>query len=455
MKTIFITLASGQEITNFLTGDFYRLAKAYKDVRLVFFLPGDQIKKYKSQFAHERCLIESIPPVDLEWKPKKIFRIACFGCIPTRTIWSRNLFSYYNGGSLFGLVGKQILWCLGHLKAWRHLMRLAEYHIFREDRLWKAYFDTYKPEVGFGTGMIAEEDITMVKYAKRHGIPTVGMMRGWDNFTSKGFLRVHPDILLVQNQSMIKEARDLNSFPKNRIRVVGFPRWDHYLDHEWHMSKEEFAAKFNLDPHKRWIVYFGGGLLLGLFNLPETGDHVSMLNRAIQRGEIANACTIIRPHPSYTQYLSREARKSPVLAFGKGWDFVFDELKLLLNLVRLSDVTLNLGSTMALEAAIFDKPSILISFTGFVNDAQLPWHRRPSVALDDTVHYQIVEKTGGVWRVYNERELVQAVKTYLEKPELHRDGRKRIVEELVGPLDGKAGQRAFEIVIDQLKKIEN
>ena len=331
-------------------------------------------------------------------------------------------------------------------------MRLVEYYIFREDKLWGAYFDKYKSDVAFGAGMIAEVGTTMVKYARRCDIPTVGMMRSWDNFTSKGFLRVHPDILLVQNQSMVKEAMVLNSFPKNRIRVVGFPRWDHYLDPAWHMTKVEFADKFNLDPRKRWIVYFGGGLLLGLFNLPETGDHVSMLNRAIQRGEIVNACTVIRPHPSYTQYLSEEAKKSPVLAFGKGWDFMFDELKLLLNLVRLSDVTLNLGSTMALEAAIFDKPSVLVSFTGFVDDAKLPWHRRPSVALDNTLHYKIVEKTGGVWRVYNEKELVHAVKTYLENPELHREGRKRIVEELVGPLDGQCGRRALENLLILIKR---
>src|SRR3989344_2593101 len=301
VKTIFVTLSSGQELTNFLTGDFYRLAKAREDLRLVFFIPAGEVARYKSRFSHERCLIEPVPPIDLEWKPKKIFRIACFGCIPTRTIWSRNWFSYYNGGSFPGFIGKQILWYLGHLKAWRHLMRLVEYYIFCEGKLWGAYFDKYKPDVAFGAGMIAEEDITMVKYARRCDIPTVGMMRSWDNFTSKGFLRVHPDILLVQNQSMVKEAMVLNSFPKNRIRVVGFPRWDHYLDPAWHMTKVEFADKFNLDPRKRWIVYFGGGLLLGLFNLPETGDHISMLNRAIHRGEIVNACTIIRPHPSYTQ----------------------------------------------------------------------------------------------------------------------------------------------------------
>src|SRR3989344_7779782 len=107
MKTIFVTLSSGQELTNFLTGDFYRLAKAQQDIRVVFFLPPSQISQYKDAFSHEHCFIEPMPVINLERPIKKFFRIVCFGCIPTRTIWSRNLFSYYNGGSLFGLVGKQ------------------------------------------------------------------------------------------------------------------------------------------------------------------------------------------------------------------------------------------------------------------------------------------------------------------------------------------------------------
>ncbi len=452
MNTIFVILAKGQEVRNFLYGDLSRLAKDRPDVRLIVFLPKEKADKYRSQFEHERCLLIAMPAINLDWRLKKLFRIACFGCIPTSTIWSRIWFSYLNGGSVFNLAGKLFFWMLGHFRAWRAIMRWAEYHLFRDDRIWNEYFERYAPDVVFGGGLLNEEDFLAIKYAKRRGIPTAGITCSWDNFTSKGFLRVHPDILFLQNESMVKEAIALNSFPRARIRVVGFPQWDHYFDPSWHMTKEEFGKKFGIDPTKRWVTYFGGGLLKGLFGLPENGDHVVMLNRAIERGEIQNACTIIRAHPGHIADLSEEAKKSPLLNFGKGWEFNADDMRLLLNLVRLSDVTLNFGSTMALEAALFDKPIVLMTFTGFAGDSSAPWHKRPDTAFRYTLHYKEVIATGGLWRVENEQELVHAVKSYLDNPLLHHEGRKKIVSEFVGPHDGNAGKRIFDILLSLAEK---
>ncbi len=445
MRTIFVICAAGQEIRNFLYSDFYKLAKAREDLRFVVFVPSERIDKYREKFQHDRCIIEPIVGIDLSWRAKEIFRIACFGCVPTITIKSRNWFSYLNGGSLGNFLAKQLFWVLGHFRIWRAFMRALD------DAVWAPYFEKYKPNVVFGAGLLNEEDFTAVKHAKRRGIPTVGMTRSWDNFTSKGFLRVHPDILIVQNKSMVAEAVRLNSFPRERIRVAGFPQWDHYRDSTWHMTKEEFAKKFGLDAAKRWIVWFGGGLMTGLFGLPDKGDHIVMLADAAKRGEIKNAQILARVHPGHEDSMRPEARAvAPVLNFGKGWDFTDEDIKFLLNLVRLSDVTLNLGSTMALEATIFDKPVVLIGFNGFDTDDKIPWSRRLSAALDNTLHYREVEATGGVWRVRDEKELVHAVKTYLETPSLHHEGREKIVEQLVGPVDGKASARIFETVISLL-----
>lgn len=449
MKTVFITLAAGQEIRNIFYGNFYTLARENLDVRLIAFLPEDKIEKYKKEFEHERCIVEPIVGVNLSWRIKQLFRIVCYGCVPTKTISSRIWFSYLWGGSFLNFLMKYFFWILGHSKAWRASMRAIEYYIFRDDLVWKPYFDKYKPDVVFASGLINEEDITMIKYAKRNGVPSVGMTRSWDNFTSKAFLRVHPDVLLVQNQSMVSEAGRLNSFVKEHICVVGFPQWDHYYDPSWRMTKEEFGKMFDIDHTKKWIVYYGGGLVAGLFGLPETGEHVVMLQRATRRGEIKDATVVVRPHPGplHRDALHQEARKCPVLLFGKGWDFKEKDMKLLMNLVRLSDVVTHMGSTIALEAAIFDRPTILIGFNGFDKDENLPWHHRLSTALDNTLHYRDIERTGGNWRVRNEKELIEAVNVYLLKPETHKDGRSRIVKEFVGPTDGKAGERIFKTIL--------
>jgi len=44
------------------------------------------------------------------------------------------------------------------------------------------------------------------------------------------------------------------------------------------------------------------------------------------------------------------------------------------------------------------------------------------------------------------------VKSYLDNPLLHQEGRKKIVSEFVGPHDGNAGKRIFDILLSLAEK---
>jgi hypothetical protein len=48
-------------------------------------------------------------------------------------------------------------------------------------------------------------------------------------------------------------------------------------------------------------------------------------------------------------------------------------------------------------------------------------------------------------------EVITAVRTYLRHPELHRDQRKWIVKHVCGMVDGLAGRRMAEAIIDFVK----
>lgn len=448
-KTFFITCSDGQAIRNWLFGDFYKFAKNDPNISLVAFVPPDRLEDSKI-FEHERCRVETVN-LDLEWKPKKIFRIACFGCVPTSTIWSRNNFSYLHGGSVFNLVVKQFFWALGHFRVWRAFMRWVEFKVFRDDKVWEPFFDKFKPDAVFAAGILNDEDFTLLKQAKRRGIPSMGMMKSWDNFTSKGFLRVYPDLLLVQNPTMVEEAVRFNNFPRERIRVTGFPQWDHYLDPAWEIPREEFAQKFGIDASKKWITYFAGGLMTGLFGIPDKGDYVLMMKKAIEEGKLGDSTVLIRAHPGHQDLMVPETRVFPNLDFAKGWTFGEKDIRMLANLVRHSDVTINLGSTMSLEAAIFGKPTVLVAFNK-ESGSKPPAHMRLATALDSSLHFVRVLQTGGNWRVNSEEELIKAVRAYLDNPSLHQEGRKRIVRELVGPVDGRAGRRCFDLLCEVADK---
>jgi UDP-N-acetylglucosamine 2-epimerase len=144
----------------------------------------------------------------------------------------------------------------------------------------------------------------------------------------------------------------------------------------------------------------------------------------------------------------KERKDVHILHFGKGFAFSGEDIKLLINMLRWSEVVIVFGSTMSLEAVIFDKPVILVAFDGY---REQPYQKNLSVALDNTTHYVKLQKTGGMRRVSNEKELIEAIKEYLNKPALHREGRQRMREEFIEPLDGKAGARILAVLKSLVK----
>lgn len=455
MKTIFITAQLGQEIRDFLVGEFRRLAIKQGNIRLVYFVLPDKLEKCREAFSHERCIIEPFPTFNFS-RAKIFFRVLSWAMIPTETAYIRHHYVYLRGGSYLSFIIKRIVWLLGHTKFGRGLARWSEFHLFYDDYPWKDYFDTYKPDVVFAPGGFRDADFTMLKYAKRKHIPTVGMMRSWDNMSSKGFLRVHPDLFLAQNATMPEEAVYWNDFPRAKIRITGFPTFDLYRDPSWVMTKEEIAKIIGADPKKRWIIYCDGPLFTGILMCKDTGEHIRMLQRAVDRGEFGDAQIIARLHPANRSGLQyREFKDCIVLNLVKDWGFTEESMKYLYNVMRWGDVSTNFGSTITLDAAIADKPIILMGFNG-AHDAEVPWDQKLSQAFDHTTHINYLLRTGGVWRVANEQELVQVIKTYLKNPALHHEGRARIVDEIAGPVDGGAGRRVLEALlgmIDQSKEL--
>ncbi|MBI2640913.1 MAG: hypothetical protein HYW91_03480 [Candidatus Sungbacteria bacterium] len=444
MKTFFVTLPREIDIRNFILGDFYTLAKNNPDMRLVIFVAPERLAHYRSIFSHERCMLEPFPGLHPEKMPmRQFFSLISYASLPTATIQFRQKMAYLNGGSLGAFLGKKILWRLGHFGVWRVFLRALDFVLIHDDRLWDPYFQKYQPCAVLAPGLTDEKDLSILRYARQKRIPAVGMPRSWDNLTSKLILRVFPDVLLVQNPSMAGEAQSLGDFPARRIRVVGFPQFDHYLDPGWRMSREELAQRFGLDPLRRWVIYFTGGLASSLLGKNDYSDHVEMLMNASERGEFGNAQIVVRVHPSDKNVLKGKAARAPALDFGQDFNFGTEDLKLLSNIVRESAVTVNTGSTMTLEAAIFDRPIVLAAFDGY-DEKKLLWQKKLSVALDHTLHYQDLERTGGMARANDESELVAKVRMYLENPKLHQEGRMRLREQFVGPLDGQAGQKIWE-----------
>lgn len=427
-----------------------------EDVRLICFVPQKKLEYYLKEFANDRVVIE--PVADLEYGQSKIrtfWRSLSYNSVPSETVRIRSNKQFFTKPSLFqffALLWKKPVWLLGHLRIWRELVRWIEYNMFTKDLdIWKSYFESYKPDLVFATNPVHGTNIALMKYARRSGVKLIGMMKTWDNLTSKGLLLVKPDVLIVPNGVVFNDALSLGDMPKARVIDGGCPQYDDYFKPELQLSREEICAELKADPSKPLLLYCMGGIM----NQDDPSDHLTMLDKAIEDGRLPPSTIVLRAHPKYDVRVLHLERFKHVVFYQPGhkvsdmvgeWELNDRDIQILMNSLRHADVEYNTGSTMTLESAIYDKPVILIGFDGYV---ARPYYQSVRHGLDVT-HYRIVQAAGGVWRANTEEELIEATKGYLVNPTLHTEGRKRIVQELVGTVDGGAGERIGRIILDRL-----
>ena len=105
----------------------------------------------------------------------------------------------------------------------------------------------------------------------------------------------------------------------------------------------------------------------------------------------------------------------------------------------------NLASTATIDAAIFDRPTVSLDYD--------PEPGSPNAALVRDVnhvwsHFKPVAESGGVWLARDGADLVDAIRTYLALPELHREGRKWVARHVCEYLDGRSGERMAGAIHD-------
>jgi CDP-glycerol glycerophosphotransferase (TagB/SpsB family) len=126
-------------------------------------------------------------------------------------------------------------------------------------------------------------------------------------------------------------------------------------------------------------------------------------------------------------------------------DFTAENTRQLADTLRYSDVVLNVASTIAIEASIFDTPVINIGFDGQPgsNQALMEWHY-------GSTHFQKVVRSGAVRIAQSHGEMVDLINLYLAEPSTDADGRRRIVADQCEFTDGRSAERVAAAIVDEL-----
>lgn len=118
-----------------------------------------------------------------------------------------------------------------------------------------------------------------------------------------------------------------------------------------------------------------------------------------------------------------------------------------LAMLYYADVVIPIFSTVAIEAAIFDKPTVSIGFDGH---AKRPYYQSIT-RLEGLTHFKHVLETGSVKITRTFDELERLIRDYLSTPGQDEKERRLLAEKMCFKLDGNSSNRVAEFVLYQLK----
>lgn len=455
MKTIFIIIGRGFLVRNFLRSGVLEILKK-SSLRVVILFPltkghKDVPESLRSEFEGENVVIEGISRYSIGGLYGLYARIVRF-CVYSKTTWTYCLVwgkrsSKKERSKIRVYLERILVFPLSRIAFFKTIARFIEEKFFVHN-FFGEYFEKYQPSLVFSTSIISTPDILLMKEARRRGVKAVSMVKSWDN-VAKFFYRVAPDKLLVQNELMRDAADKLQNFDKSKIRVVGFPQFDKYIDKSIILPREEYFSRIGLDPDRKLIFFGSEGVWA-----PYDDSIAEMLSNAVVNDRLVKPCSlIIRPH--FTDFkndrFDRFANTKNVKVddnyhisdfFLDNWDPSNEESRLFINLLFYADLMVTTTSTLTLDAACFDKPIINVAFNILYKDG-----KDISDLFYNKDHYKWVLDTGAVDLVGSESELFDSVNKYLLNPELKRNERKELVKKLCYKIDGKSSQRIVNEIL--------
>lgn len=335
----------------------------------------------------------------------------------------------------------------------KFLFRFIELNIFTEkDMIIQNYFNKYNPDLIFSTSILSSLDVVFMKEAKKRMIKTVSMPKSWDNLTNQ-YYRFVPDYFLVQNEKLKEKAINLQKMPRSNIYVVGVPQFDWYSKNEIIRTREDHFNKKGLDPNLP-LIFFGSE---GLWT---TSDHkiAEMIYEWIINNKSVKPCQLlVRPH--YTNVKSdvfknlRNKEKVVVDDYRivdflyDSWDQSVEETIDFTNSVIHCDIMINIGSTLALDAACADRPIISIGF-----GCTFRGGKDTTKILYCVDHNKWVLGTKAVAKVDSPQELKNQINQYLLNPKIKAKEREVLRKKSCYKVDGKSSERAVNIINEILAK---
>jgi len=418
MKRILLEINEGQIVRNLLENGLTRMLTA-QDAEVLLVTPGASVPAFVSRYSHPGLTLhEALPDRPLTRVENYEFTLGRRLCRQGRHGARRRLWALWGERTAAKRAGAETVL----LEAW-------------------------KPDVVVSTHLSHIYGRGLVAAARRRGIPTVGSLMSWDNVW-KG-LKVRPDIVTCWSENNKDEICRMEGYAPEKVVVIGAPAFDAYMASEAQWTRRQFCDCLGLDPARKILLF----ATLGQFkqNIDETNP-LEVLLHAIDAGKVpGRPQVLLRMHPWSRDVFFKRFMERPDVTVsryenyvpGLTWCPTREEAILAGNLMRHADVVVSPGSTMCIEPAIFDTPTVVPVFNEYMPEVFEAYFQ--STWLNQ--HFGRLLKNNWVPIVRSGEDMVMAINKSLCEPDWYQEGRRKIREEFLGPLDGQATERFAGLIL--------
>jgi hypothetical protein len=222
----------------------------------------------------------------------------------------------------------------------------------------------------------------VVKAAKSMRIPVVVGAASWDHLTSKGLVRVVPDVLTVWNEAQRREAVELHRVPAARVRVTGAQSLDHWFEPRPAGSAASLRAALGIADARPVILFVGSSKNMAPGNSePAFVSRWLTALRASSDSLLRHAFVLVRPHPTNTEPWTDRSSDEPIRLGAavvpreySGIPLQPREVEFFHDSLLASDAVVGVNTTAMIEAAIVGRPVLTVRDPAFEHSQEQTLH---------------------------------------------------------------------------------
>jgi hypothetical protein len=475
LKTALVYVDHGLTIGYYL---FTGLAERLTDrgVRLVFLVEEDLVDKLRKDFGSNKLLVFESAREDLTTQYQQthlpglqevfeyIRKASMSPRVPLTYVDTHRQRKEFEAKGRWRFILKSVrpvIYLLRYSKIARSLFRKLHDRLF-SPRLYADLLDQYKPDLLISSTAGWRQDRFILREAHQRGVPAVMTVIGWDNPSAHGLPGAVVDYANVWSEVHRWELSAGYDWAENKINIGGMPLYDGYLNDSWLLPRDEYFQMHHLYPNKKLIAFAATAL-----SISPNLHIIDELTQIVNNHELSvSAQLLIRLHPNHfkPQKHYQEEREqiyelvrgcpdvhvvAPKALAGGLPRYSGEDFPEKASMLAYCDVLTTIYSTMVLEAAIKDKPLVSIcidSPTGWPGNFWIPLHDVP-----DWPTASRLNKIKAGTNAFNHAELVNALEAYLSHPELHRENRRRFVEQELTFLNGESTQVTADYLLKLLE----